>query len=311
MIRNKKEDSKCVACASPNVKANTARKPTNVHVNLDCFSSEGVEINDIILHSFSVYVSYCILASFFSDYAETVIPVLSSSHSQMTSTITFTKLFTPDTGSWECDVCMVRNKKKDTKCVACASPNVKANTASKPSGDVLAAAAAERRLFSQEPSSSANQLSSGSTIGEGMKIPLLQGSTLMAFKLPSEPSSEKSSADITTTHPNTGPVVGGIKVPLLQSFTLKAPGTADISTPSLSSGDSGDGGMKIPLLLGTTLKGAVTASYQPTSEESSEDGQATVEPSQTTHSQQDTEESCQSSDIDQVHVSGEEINSLV
>ena len=240
MVLNKKNDSKCVACGSPNVMADTAG---NSKPSLQESSST---------HQLA-------------------------GGSTIGKTSTSTKLFKPDTESWECDVCMFLNKKEDTKCVACASPNVMADTAC-----------------------------IGVTVGEGIKIPLLQRSPLTGFKLPSVPSSERSSADV-TTNPTTDPIVGGIKVPLLQSFTLKAPGAEDISTPSLSSGDSGDGGMKIPFLQGTTRKGTVTASKQPRSKESSADSQTTAGPSQSTHSQQDVEEISQSSDTDHVHVSGEEI----
>ena len=118
---------------------------------------------------------------------------------------------------------MIRNKEEDSKCVACGGPNATAGTTGKPSGDV--ATVGDVKLFSQEPSSSADQLSSDSTIGKGIKIPLLQGSPLTGFKLPSVStfSSGESSADVTTHSQSSSASGGGMKISLLQNITLGAP----------------------------------------------------------------------------------------
>ena len=147
------------------------------------------------------------------------------------TTTKITEIFKQDDQSWECDVCLIRNKREDSKCVACGSPSVKKSTTGQAGGDT--AAAIESRddddvVSSQKSPSSSHQLSSESTVSEGIKIPLLQTSPLTAFKQPM-PSfgSERSNADASTLQ-TSGSSTGGIKIPLLQSFSLNAPRTADI-----------------------------------------------------------------------------------
>ena len=146
-------------------------------------------------------------------------------------TTTKITIFKQDNQSWECDVCLIMNKREDSKCVACGSASVVKGTTGQAGGDTATAVEsriADEVVSSQKSSSSSHQLSSESTVREGIKIPLLQSSPLTAFKQPMHSfGSERSNAD-TSTLQTGGSSTGGMKIPLLQSFSLNAPRTADI-----------------------------------------------------------------------------------
>ena len=137
-------------------------------------------------------------------------------------------------------MCLIRNKGKDSKCVACGSQSVVKGTTGQAGGDTAIAVEsrdADEVVSSQESLSSSHQLSSESTVSEGIKIPLLQTRPLTAFKQSLPPfGSERSNADISTLQTG-GSSTGGMKIPLLQSFSLSAPMTVMASTQEGSEAD--------------------------------------------------------------------------
>ena len=153
---------------------------------------------------------------------------------QVETTTKITEMFKQDNQSWECDVCLVMNKREDSKCVACGSQSVVKGTTGQAGGDTAIAVesiGADEVVSSQKsPSSSHLLLSSESTVSEGIKIPLLQTRPLTTFKQSLPPfGSERSNADISTLQTG-GSSTGGMKIPLLQSFSLSAPMSVMAST---------------------------------------------------------------------------------
>ena len=154
---------------------------------------------------------------------------LMSKTSSQSSSASDTKLsatFKPDANSWECEVCLIRNKRDDPQCVACGSPKSAKDNA----GDSI------------------NDVSTAVEIGsiEEIKaaIPVLKPDKAQDLVKPSMDS------DI----PVVNSAGGGIKIPLLQANPLTASGhltSLGSTTPSVETDEPScmpSGGIKIPQL---------------------------------------------------------------
>ena len=139
----------------------------------------------------------------------------------------YTVLNSPDENSWECPDCLVRNKNKDCKCVACGCINprdhldsVTVNLRSM-GGTKISSLVSTPTVSNTEP----NPLNAGSTIG-GIKIPLLQTVHLSTSKslihvqtsLPSD-----STAPITVTASSQSPTAPLVFQPLAGKDHSSAP----------------------------------------------------------------------------------------
>lgn len=121
-------------------------------------------------------------------------------------------------GSWECSTCLVRNKKEDTKCVACSTPNPNAPAASekpKPtfSFGIPPTSSTETKSFNAFSSSGSQPQFTFGMPSEN-KIPVSSSITGIETKSEGIAAADSStSVPCSSSIPATGPLVNSIKKP--------------------------------------------------------------------------------------------------
>lgn len=113
MIRNKAEDDRCAACTTK--RANDHRD-TNVDLNKFKLTAEKWECTTCMVRN-NNSDSKCVACT----APKPVVNGSLSSKKSSAKTSDLATLFKPPTNTWECGVCMIRNKEETTKCAACES----------------------------------------------------------------------------------------------------------------------------------------------------------------------------------------------
>ncbi|KAA0708957.1 Nuclear pore complex protein [Triplophysa tibetana] len=139
LVRNMSSDIRCVSCLSPqlNIDSDSNSKPAVATSSLlslfvPSTGSWSCDTCSIINKPEVVKCVCCVTAKPGTQVNSSLIsPSLTKASSAASSTTTtstgtgllrFGDLFTKPEGSWDCDVCLVRNNPQDVKCIACETP---------------------------------------------------------------------------------------------------------------------------------------------------------------------------------------------
>ncbi|XP_033830666.1 nuclear pore complex protein Nup153 isoform X3 [Periophthalmus magnuspinnatus] len=162
MVQNKAEDSKCVACTTPNPGASgttttaspvaTSSAAPSLAISTPVFGfgdkfkpPEGSWKCDVCMVQNKAEESKCVACTTpkpgVSGTTTTALPVATSSAAP--SLPSFGDQFKKPEGSWKCDTCLVCNKPDDVQCVACQTPKPGAKVESKALGTSFGSSAAE------------------------------------------------------------------------------------------------------------------------------------------------------------------------
>ncbi|KAH8387790.1 hypothetical protein KR093_009484, partial [Drosophila rubida] len=150
MVRNKQEESKCIACetAKPKAKPAAPAPPSAASVSMPAMSAgfsgfadrfkqpAGNWECDACMVSNKADASKCVACetprktaaptAAASSAANTAAAAAGGSSKMLPATSGFGDAFKPKANTWSCDTCMVSNPSSAAKCVACETPNAKA-----------------------------------------------------------------------------------------------------------------------------------------------------------------------------------------